>query len=206
MANARKKPSNLSDTARAAVARLAFAPLWERVLALAAAFSIVALVAYYMALAPARDAGERAAALMKVEEATLLRTVEFIDGLRSLPARYRASLSEINALKSALPDSAHIPALISQIANTGQACGVDFVEFSPGAPVEKKNYSVYPVTVSGTASWRRLVCFIDGASQLRGDVTVTNWNISAPKSGYVLNFSAVVETFAKPKPKIPVRR
>jgi Tfp pilus assembly protein PilO len=106
--------------------------------------------------------------------------------------------NELRNLRRAIPNSAALPGLITQVQHIADAAAVDFVQVSPGTPLTSSgNYSTVPTQIMTNGSYSAVTEFLYELENLPRDVKVTSINVGAGPLGLPqlsLNLTAEVYT------------
>ncbi len=100
--------------------------------------------------------------------------------------KYRAEVKKMEAefeiAKQALPESEEIPTLLTNISNSGQDAGLEFILFRPDKERESGFYSEIPVSIKVTGTYYEALNFFERVSKLSRIVNIKDIRISEAKS------------------------
>ncbi|MDR3425839.1 MULTISPECIES: type 4a pilus biogenesis protein PilO [Silvimonas] len=112
---------------------------------------------------------------------------------------YKQQLAEIQqsfgALLRQLPTKSEMETLLTEINQAGVGRGLQFDLFKPGAEVKTAEFAEMPIDIKITGSYHDLAAFVSDVAQLSRIVTLTNIELSVPKSPDMLAMSAVAKTY-----------
>lgn len=174
-------------------ARLSTLSSQAQVALVAAAVVIVAVVGWFVAVAPKRST----AADLKKQTADVQaqidrnRTAAFA---RALPAVRSASVFN---LSKAMPDTVGMPDVILELNQLASDSGISFDEITPGTPATSTAFDVEPITMQFTGNFYNLQDFL---LRLRNLVRVENGRLLA--HGRMFAISDL--SFAEAEQKFPI--
>ena len=143
--------------------------------------AIVALYAYFLMMPLWEEKGKLEDQLLKVQSD--LQQKQLIAANRpKLEAEIKALEKQLDEALVRLPEEKDIPRLLTQVNSLGQQNGLEFLLFSPGAPVKKGFYAEVPIDIRVEGQFHSLGGFLDRVSKLERIVTVSDIRIT-PLSG-----------------------
>ncbi len=99
--------------------------------------------------------------------------------------KYRAEVKKMEAefqvAKQALPESEEIPTLLTNISNSGQDAGLEFILFRPEKEIESGFYAKIPVSIKVTGTYHETLSFFERVSKLSRIVNIKDIRISEAK-------------------------
>lgn len=117
------------------------------------------------------------------------------NNLRKVEKELEDAEVKFNIAKKALPESAEIPELLTNISRAGQDAGLEFLLFEPaklkkkkkkkgkgkGKEEDEKFYTDIPVQIEVTGNYHSVAIFFDKVSKLNRIVNIKDIKISAEK-------------------------
>ena len=112
---------------------------------------------------------------------------------------YRDQLNEIrhsfDSLLRQLPNKSEMETLLTEINQAGVGRGLQFELFKPGAETRTSEFSEMPIDIRIDGKYHDLAAFVSDVAQLSRIVTLTNIEITVPKTPDQLTMAAVVKTY-----------
>jgi Tfp pilus assembly protein PilO len=103
---------------------------------------------------------------------------------RRQDAKAQAAETQVRLLDiaSRFPEAPELPALIIELQDVANRVEIDFIQMSPEEPVALEGnagVSALGVSIQIQGDWRQYIDFLEELSDLRREVRITNWSISA---------------------------
>lgn len=129
---------------------------------------------------------------------------------RSLPKfkeKMEAAQVQFEQAKQKLPEKKEIPSLLSDISQSGQDAGLEFLLFQPVKEVSREFFAEIPVQMRVTGHYHNVGVFFDKVAQLPRIVNIRNIQMTNDKTvaGLVTTCTAVTYRFVEPEPPPPPR-
>ncbi|GGP23602.1 type 4a pilus biogenesis protein PilO [Silvimonas iriomotensis] len=157
---------------------------------------VVVLVAGYFLLWS--DQMDQLAAGQQQEEALKTQYLDKAQKAANLEA-YKQQLKEIQdsfgVLLRQLPTKSEMETLLTEINQAGVGRGLQFDLFRPQAETKTAEFAEMPIDIRITGSYHDLSAFVSDVAQLSRIVTLTNIELSVPRSPDSLSMAAVVKTY-----------
>lgn len=194
---------NLSDFNNIDIKNLGNLPISVKAVLLAAIFTLLLGVGYYVLLGPALETLDQERA--KEQD---LRKVFFDKKSQAVNLEaYRAQMVEIEktfgVLLRQLPDKSQIDGLLTDINQAGLSRGLEFELFKPGSEVQAEFYAELPIAIKVLGTYHDLGDFASEISKLSRIVTISDVfvqpriekNNKAAVADGVLVMEAVAKTY-----------
>ncbi|GGP27854.1 type 4a pilus biogenesis protein PilO [Silvimonas amylolytica] len=157
---------------------------------------VVVLVAGYFLLWS--DQMDELATGQQQEEALKAQYLDKAQKAANLEA-YKQQLKEIQdsfgVLLRQLPTKSEMETLLTEINQAGVGRGLQFDLFRPQAETKTAEFAEMPIDIRITGSYHDLSAFVSDVAQLSRIVTLTNIELTVPKSPDTLAMAAVVKTY-----------
>ncbi|KPC53946.1 type 4a pilus biogenesis protein PilO [Amantichitinum ursilacus] len=112
---------------------------------------------------------------------------------------YKQQLEEIrhsfDSLLRQLPNKSEMETLLTEINQAGVGRGLQFELFKPNAETKTSEFAEMPIDIKIDGKYHDLAAFVSDVAQLSRIVTLTNIEITVPKTPDQLTMSAVVKTY-----------
>ncbi len=113
--------------------------------------------------------------------------------------RLRAELEEakeaFDVAKKKLPQAKEIPDLLANVTASGQASGLQFLLFQPGAEARQDFYAEIPVSIRVTGSYKNTAMFFYRVAGLSRIVNLRNISMTPEKDGSDISTSCTAVTY-----------
>ncbi len=113
--------------------------------------------------------------------------------------KYRSDIkkaeTQFKIAMKALPDKKEIPSLLTNISESGQEAGLEFLLFQPNPEIKKDFYAEIPVSINVRGGYHNVALFFDKVARLSRIVNIRNIKMSALKDGGKLNASCTAVTY-----------
>ncbi len=96
---------------------------------------------------------------------------------------------------TALPDKKEIPALLTEISNSGRDAGLEFILFQPRAEVKTQYYIEIPVDIKVQGGYHQVGTFFDKVSRLHRIVNIKDITMMPAKQEGLLFTSCTAVTY-----------
>jgi type IV pilus assembly protein PilO len=173
-------------------------PLPIRIVAVGIAFlAVLAAGIYFFVIQDEKPLLDRA----KQEETNLRSTFEDKQRMAANFDAYRTQLAEIErdfgAMLRQLPGKTEVPSLLTDIAQTALAAGLEEQLFQPTGEIQKDFYAELPIKLRYTGSYHELGNFVSGIAALPRIVTLHDITIhhDAKASPDELTFDVTAKTY-----------
>lgn len=106
--------------------------------------------------------------------------------------------TDLEAAKAFLPDTAELPAFMSQISSIATQAGLEVSRFEPMNEEVRDFYARIPYKMRLTGSYHEVATFIDNLGRLERIINVENLGMSSPTNKnkkYVLSTEFLVTTY-----------
>ncbi|GAB7129557.1 type 4a pilus biogenesis protein PilO [Silvimonas sp. JCM 19000] len=170
-------------------------PLPVQMSLLAIVFALVIAGGYFYLWSDQMDAltsGEAQEAQLKTEYLEKEKNAINLDA-------YKQQLEEIrhsfDSLLRQLPNKSEMETLLTEINQAGVGRGLQFELFKPNAETKTAEFAEMPIDIKIDGKYHDLAAFVSDVAQLSRIVTLTNIEITVPKSPDQLTMAAVVKTY-----------
>lgn len=113
---------------------------------------------------------------------------QYREKMKIAEAQYKTAMK-------ALPDKKEIPSLLTNITESGQEAGLEFLLFQPNAEINKGFYAEIPVSIKVTGHYNNVELFFDKVSKLSRIVNIKDIVIATSGEGKGLNSSCTAITY-----------
>ncbi len=107
---------------------------------------------------------------LRTEDQNLTKRLEIskknAQEIDKIKAKYEKAQVEFNTAKKKLPESEEIPNLLTQVSESGQIVGLEFLQFAPRKEIPKDFYAEIPVSVKVKGGFHDTVVFFDRVAHL----------------------------------------
>ena len=101
--------------------------------------------------------------------------------LQKFQAKMKEAEAQFQMAMKKLPEKEEIPSLLSNISNSGQQVGLDFLLFEPKPEKRKEFYAEIPVAMNIKGDYHNLASFFDQVARLSRIVNIRNIQMSRAK-------------------------
>jgi type IV pilus assembly protein PilO len=115
--------------------------------------------------------------------------------LASYREQMKKAQDDFQIAKAVLPETQEIPSLLSNISQSGQDAGLEFLLFQPKTEVKKDFYAEIPVDIKVSGSYHQVATFFDNVSRLYRIVNMQNIEMKSEKEQAVLATSCTAVTY-----------
>ncbi|PIE70858.1 MAG: protein PilO [Deltaproteobacteria bacterium] len=122
--------------------------------------------------------------------------------LEKLKKEWEAAQLRFSVVMEALPEKKEIPTLLTNISQSGNSSGLQFVTFKPQKEVVKDFYAELPITISVTGGYHNVGVFLDLLARLNRIVTIRDLRLKQDSKNadvIITTFQAVTYKFIEPK-------
>jgi type IV pilus assembly protein PilO len=185
-------------------------PLWQKAVALTAAFVLIIILYLYFGWLPLQDEIEQQQSRVEGQEILLKKNQMLARNLPKKKAEFAALEKQLKVALNMLPKKSQIPDLLESVSWAGKDSGLEFSDFTPKAEVVKQIYAEVPVSLTVTGSYRQFLTFLKRVGEMPRIVAVKNLTIKSGKDD-VLSVAGNIMTYRfvdaqKVKPKRRARR
>jgi len=101
--------------------------------------------------------------------------------LKEFQAKMKEAEAQFRQAMKKLPEKEEIPSLLSNISNSGQQVGLEFLLFEPKTEKRKEFYAEIPVAMNIKGDYHNLALFFDQVARLSRIVNIQNIQIANAK-------------------------
>lgn len=162
------------------------AALWPRPMRLACAALMAVLVAAFACISALTRLVSQLQAAQAAEadaRAAYAQARALAAQLPQLRARRQQLAAAVAALEQQLPNHQEMAGLLTSINQAGQARGLQFDLFKPGAPVPQQHYVAMPISLRLRGAYHAIGAFAADLAHLPRIVTVQTLSLAAGKDG-----------------------
>ncbi len=132
-------------------------------------------------------------------QAQIYKLSAFKRELPALRAKYKKAQQEFLVYKKELPLKEEIPSLLVKLTNIIKSKNVALMSFKPKNAIEKKVYSIKPIDISITSTYKNCGAVFEDVAKMDRLFKVKNFSLSNPKiinsSKVLLNVKFSAETY-----------
>jgi type IV pilus assembly protein PilO len=136
---------------------------------------------------------------LKTKKSTLEQQLSIAKTKAAQLEEYRAKMKKAQEdfmiAKAVLPETKEIPSLLTNVSQSGQDVGLQFLLFQPKPEVNKGFYAEIPVDIKVTGGYHNVASFFDNVSRLYRIVNVENIQMKSGKNSNELNTSCTAVTY-----------
>ena len=110
--------------------------------------------------------------------------------LKEFQAKMKEAEAQFRQAMKKLPEKEEIPSLLSNISNSGQQVGLEFLLFEPKAEKRKEFYAEIPVAMNIKGDYHNLAIFFDQVARLSRIVNIQNIQMAGAKDKNSSDLSA----------------
>ncbi len=115
--------------------------------------------------------------------------------LKRYAARLKKADENLKEALTRLPEKNEISSLLTNISETGQDVGLEFLLFQPETEIEKDLYIEIPVSITVKGAYHDIGMFFDGVSNLPGIVNIKDIRMVAQTEGDTIIVSCLAVTY-----------
>ncbi len=138
---------------------------------------VVAVLAYFLVISPARDQVDAA----RVQYEPIHKEVQEKEAMERRLPELNKQIAELDAqvadLRRQLPEKKEIPDLLDQVSAMGLQAGLEFQVFKPLPEAEKDFYAEVPVDITINGTFHGIVDFFDKVARMPRIMAFTNVNM-----------------------------
>ena len=170
-------------------------PRLHRILICVLTFVVVAGVFYYFFYIPRHEEIKR----LEAEHVQLKGQLDSYKIRAALLGKFKKKMAEVQVqfdfAMTALPDKKEIPALVTEISNSGRDAGLEFILFQPRAEAKTQYYVEIPVNIKVQGGYHQVGTFFDKVSRLHRIVNIKDITMMPAKQEGVLFTSCTAVTY-----------
>jgi type IV pilus assembly protein PilO len=170
-------------------------PMWQKAVALTAAFVLIIVLYLYFGWLPLQDKIEQQQSKVEVQEMLLKKNRMLARNLPKKKAEFAELEKQLKVALNMLPKKSQIPDLLESISWAGKDSGLEFKDFTPKAEVVKQIYAEVPVDVTVQGSFRQFLTFLKRVGEMPRIVAVKNLTISSASQDNVLSVKGNILTY-----------
>jgi len=167
----------------------------QRILICAGLFGLIGGAFFYFSYMPAQQEIEKLSAKNKKLERRLRTARVTAMSKPRFIAREREAREKFELAKAALPLKQEIPSLLSDISQSGQDAGLEFLLFKPGSEISNDFFAEIPVQITVTGGFHQVALFFDRVSGLSRIVNIRDIDMTATKDPSRLRTSCTAVTY-----------
>ena len=153
----------------------------QRIAISVALFVLIAGGFIYFSYWPKYEQINRLTAQLEKLEKKLETAKRNAKSLKEFQAKMREAEAQFRQAMKKLPEKEEIPSLLSNISNSGQQVGLEFLLFEPKAEKRKEFYAEIPVAMNIKGDYHNLALFFDQVARLSRIVNIQNIQIANAK-------------------------
>lgn len=169
-------------------------PLWQKAVALTAAFVLIIILYFYFGWLPLQEKIDQQQSRVDVQEVLLKKNQMLARNLPRKKAEFAELEKQLKVALNMLPKKSQIPDLLENVSWAGKDSGLEFSDFTPNAEVVKQIYAEVPVSVAVAGSFRQFLTFLKRVGEMPRIVAVKNLNIRTDKDE-VLSVAGNIMTY-----------
>jgi len=169
-------------------------PMWQKAVALTAAFVLIIILYIYFGWLPLQDKIDQQQSQVEVQEMLLKRNQALARNLPKKKAEFAELEKQLKVALNMLPKKSQIPDLLESVSWAGKDSGLEFTDFTPKAEVVKQIYAEVPVNLTVKGSYRQFLTFLKRVGEMPRIVAVKNLTMSAGKDE-VLSIAGNILTY-----------
>jgi len=158
-------------------------PMWQKLAALTAGFTVIIVVYLYFVWMPIQDdiAGQQVR--LEREKVLLKKNKKLAQDLPRKQAEYAKLEQQLKVALNMLPKKSQIPDLLDNVSWAGKDSGLEFSEFKPQEEVVKQIYAEVPVSLKVSGSYKQLLTFLKRVGEMPRIVDVKGLKLAPAKGG-----------------------
>ncbi len=186
-------------------------PLWQKAVALTAAFILIIVLYFYFGWMPLQEKIEKQQSQVEGQEILLKKNQMLARNLPKKKAEFAELEKQLKVALNMLPKKSQIPDLLESVSWAGKDSGLEFSDFTPKTEVVKQIYAEVPVSLTVTGSFRQFLTFLKRVGEMPRIVAVKDLIIKSGQDsvlsvqGNILTYRFVDEQ-AKSKKRRAKRR
>ncbi|MFC1542669.1 type 4a pilus biogenesis protein PilO [Pseudomonadota bacterium] len=178
-------------------------PMWQKAVALTAAFVLIIVLYIYFGWVPLQDKIDQQQSQVEVQQMVLKKNQMLARNLPKKKAEFAELEKQLKVALNMLPKKSQIPDLLESVSWAGKDSGLEFTVFTPNPEVVKQIYAEVPVSLTVTGSYRQFLTFLKRVGEMPRIVAVKNIKISSGQddelsvAGNIMTYRFVDENKAK---------
>jgi type IV pilus assembly protein PilO len=144
---------------------------------------LLAVGAYFFALAPLEKANQADALTLKSQQAEIAQLAPYREKLTELNAQTAALKVQMELQRKIVPEEKEVPALIIQVEHESVAAGVEVRRYTPKEASKKEYYVEVPFEIDVDGPYYAVVNFYDRLAKLQRIVNVSRLTMGSLKGG-----------------------
>jgi len=170
-------------------------PLWQKLTALIAAFTLIIAAYVYMGWVPIQELITKQTAQVELQRVLLLRNQNLARDLPRKKKEYAQLEKQLAVALDMLPKKSQIPDLLEDVSWAGKDSGLEFKNFIPKGEVAKQIYAEVPVSFNVSGSYRQLLTFLKRVGEMARIVDVKDLTLSQAKETGMLTVKGQAVTY-----------
>ncbi|GAB6146347.1 type 4a pilus biogenesis protein PilO [Desulfocicer niacini] len=144
----------------------------HRILICAFSFITVGAIFYYFFYMPRHEEMSR----LSDEQTRLKNQLDLYKSKAALLSKFTKKMAEaqnrFDSAMTALPEKKEIPSLLTEISNSGNNSGLEFMLFQPRSELKTEFYAEIPVDIKVQGTYHQMGSFFDKVSRLHRIVNI----------------------------------
>ncbi len=158
-------------------------PLWQKLLTLVTAFTVILGLYIYLGWMPLQEEITQQEAQGKLQQLLLTKNQKLAHDLPRKQKEYAMLEKQLKVALNMLPKQSQIPDLLENVSWAGKDSGLEFKDFKPGPEITKQIYAEVPVALNISGSFRQLLTFLKRVGEMPRIVDVKNLTLTQGKDG-----------------------